>query len=334
MKFIIINKWMIKTLTQSSVFISVNDNVLSVVSRDDEIEITTTCVLNDPVDDGTITVDDGTITVDSKKLLTILKSFDKHSDVYFNLIGSKLSIICDGVQSVIDVLSSTDCINPTSTETIEPITIPLVLVSKIKHAMAVKDVRYYLNSVLLEIKNQQLIMVATDGCRLSLSKHNFIRSTDCRIIIPSRTINVLSKIKSDEMIMYYTTNSITFSTTNIIVRSKIIDGEYPEYERIIPTATKNYWTFNKKQLLSVLKRSKKPVLISSIGRVCSILDTTIECSWHGDQSKQISFNIYPQYLVDVLKTVDDDIVRIDIGAIDRLVIINGDLTHVIGASRY
>ncbi len=113
------------------------------------------------------------------------------------------------------------------------------LLEDTQFAMAHQDVRYYLNGLLLETKENKLRAVATDGHRLALKDVtvdlNLTEPT--QLILPRKGVMELSKIiqnTDDEMLVQLTENHVRFSVGSVTLTSKLIDGKFPDYQRVIP----------------------------------------------------------------------------------------------------
>ena len=115
--------------------------------------------------------------------------------------------------------------------------------------MAQQDIRYYLNGLLFEVSGNNLNIVGTDGHRLSFTsaelKQNFEKQ---EIILPRKTVIELIKLLDDseeDVQIEMSSNQVNFSFGNIKLISKIIDGKFPDYNRVIPIGHKNTFLTNR-----------------------------------------------------------------------------------------
>ena len=198
----------------------------------------------------------------------------------------------------------------------------LELFHKTSFAMANQDWRHYLNGCYFEKEENALNMVATDAHRLAIYKSNLESSGDFSGIIPRKTVVELMKIlpkQNDEIQFYINANNIVFMSKNFTFKSKLIDGNYPNYNQVVPQGEGTKITFNRKNMLDSLSRVSvltsekfKGVKLKSESGVLDVsahnpdqesaeekLDVT------GDNSAfDIAFNV--NYLREVLSTIEDE----------------------------
>ncbi len=134
------------------------------------------------------------------------------------------------------------------------------LLAQVQYAMAVQDIRYYLNGMLLVVRNNEICTVATDGHRLA-----FVRETleenlpNIEVILPRKTVLELSRQLSEnddplEIALTQTQAQFRFSGVELI--SKIIDGKFPDYQRVIPTGNDKCVVLNSQTFIQSLQRVK------------------------------------------------------------------------------
>ena len=133
------------------------------------------------------------------------------------------------------------------------------LLGQTQFSMAAQDVRYYLNGLLLLIEGNQLRAVATDGHRLAYAsmeiEGNFPRQ---ELMLPRKTVLELNRLLSDNdepLIIETAANQIRFQFGHINLVSKLIDGKFPDYERVIPATLRNSLQINRATLLSSMSRA-------------------------------------------------------------------------------
>jgi len=133
------------------------------------------------------------------------------------------------------------------------------LLNHVHYAMAQQDIRYYLNGLLLEIQENQLRAVATDGHRLALASMTLPQEMDKKeIILPRKTVIELIKLLSDEdddLSVEIGANQVRFSFQNISLVSKVVDGKFPDYNKVIPTQNPNRFIIDRLALLQPLQRA-------------------------------------------------------------------------------
>lgn len=132
------------------------------------------------------------------------------------------------------------------------------LIKETSFATAINEKRPILTGVNFKLENQVLYAVATDSYRLS-QKHTKLRTTieDFNIVIPSKSLDELSKILENfnlDVEVYISTNKVLFKFDNILFQTRLLEGNYPDTSRIIPTEFPVSITFNKEELLQAVER--------------------------------------------------------------------------------
>jgi DNA polymerase-3 subunit beta len=198
------------------------------------------------------------------------------------------------------------------------------LLDKTAFAMAQQDVRYYLNGLLLELNSTVLIAVATDGHRLA----KFVTPVDLplaearQVIVPNKTVMELKRQlgNSDEpMAIHLGEKSLRVVAGPMTMTSKLIDGRYPDYERVIPSTIGRTAIIEKEPLKRALSRTAilsnekyRGVRLSFSSGTLKLLahnpeqeeaEEEIEMDYEGE-SISIGFNV--AYLMDVLGAIDEE----------------------------
>jgi DNA polymerase-3 subunit beta len=208
------------------------------------------------------------------------------------------------------------------------------LISQAHFAMAQQDIRYYLNGMLLVIEGKQLIAVATDGHRLAYSQVELSEAPTGagqkqEIIIPRKTILECQHLleDSDELLeMSLTSNQVKFTFGDIELISKLVEGKFPDFQRVIPRGHKNSLVVGREVLQSALQRaailttdkfkgvrfslSPNRITIQSTNAEQEEAQEEIETEYSGD-SVEIGFNV--SYLLDVLSNLKNEKVQISLG---------------------
>jgi DNA polymerase-3 subunit beta len=203
------------------------------------------------------------------------------------------------------------------------------LLQQVSFAMAVHDIRYYLNGILFVAEGKQLSLVATDGHRLAYTSATLdVEVPKQEVILPRKTVLELLRLLSDKegMIdMQFANNQAKFAFEGKEFVTKLVEGKFPDYNRVIPKNHKNTVTLGRLSLLSTLQRTA--ILTSDKFKGVRInLDTgmlrvaasnaeqeeavdELEIDYAGD-SIEIGFNV--TYLIDVLTNMSQDMVRMDL----------------------
>jgi DNA polymerase-3 subunit beta len=203
------------------------------------------------------------------------------------------------------------------------------LLGLVQYAMAQQDIRYYLNGVLLLIEDDLIRLIATDGHRLAYVSSKLESSYDkYEVILSRKTVNELSKLlaDTDELVnLELAEKQVRFSFQNIVLTSKIIDGKFPDYERVIPKYT-NHLILDRVTILQALQRAailsnekfrgvrfvltEKTLKIISSNSEQEEAQEEIENEYHGP-ALDIGFNV--NYLLDGLNSTQSKLVTFSFG---------------------
>jgi DNA polymerase-3 subunit beta len=219
----------------SNVLLVLEGTTLSLTATDLEVELIAKVELAEAHEDGEITVP-------ARKFLDICKSLPSQN-IEFVLNNQKVSIKCGANKFTLVTLPASEF--PAVDETVGTHELNLQqsmlkgMMDQTAFAMAQQDVRYYLNGMLFEITDKKLKAVATDGHRLALCdlETDFSPTTKTEAIIPRKGIQELMRLLgNDENNVKVTlgTNHLRVVTNVFTFTSKLIDGKFPEYDRVLP----------------------------------------------------------------------------------------------------
>jgi DNA polymerase-3 subunit beta len=198
------------------------------------------------------------------------------------------------------------------------------LLQRTQFAMAQQDVRYYLNGLLLELRPNRLRAVATDGHRLALAESN--RDTgitkDAQIILPRKTVLELQRLLDNTqqpVVLKITANQIQVELEDLRLTSKLIEGRFPDYERVIPDDSDKIVKGDRQKLRAALSRAAilsnekfrgvRLQLSSGMLRIQTQnpeqeeAEEEVEVDYDG-AALEIGFNV--GYLLDALDALDSD----------------------------
>ncbi|MEO6422286.1 MAG: DNA polymerase III subunit beta [Candidatus Nitrotoga sp.] len=206
---------------------------------------------------------DTSITVAAKKLQEILKVLPEESKVSLDINDNRLLVKVNKSKFTLQTLPAKDF--PKVLEQLDQaIKIQIEqgklkkLLGMVQYAIAQQDIRYYLKGVLLVIDGNYLKLIATDGHRLAYVitklEQEYPKS---EIILPRKTVNELIKLLAEteeEITFELAENQVRMNFSDIILISKVIDGKFPDYERVIPSYS-NQITLNRIEILQALQRA-------------------------------------------------------------------------------
>jgi DNA polymerase-3 subunit beta len=208
------------------------------------------------------------------------------------------------------------------------------LISQVHFSMAQQDIRYYLNGMLLVIEGKDVVAVATDGHRLAFSQVELAEAPSGtgekqEIIIPRKTILELQHLleDSDEALeISLTANQAKFTFGDIELISKLVEGKFPDFQRVIPKGHKNSLVVGRDELQASLQRaailttdkfkgvrfslSPNRITIQSTNAEQEEAQEEIETEYSGD-AVEIGFNV--SYLLDVLSNLKSEKIQISLG---------------------
>ncbi len=308
----------------SNVLMEKNGADMTLLATDIEMQITT----------HTLTVGDEKIamTVGARKLQDILRSLPESVEVSLTMDEKRLQLKAGKSRFNLQTLPAEDF--PRMAITDDRPTRFSVTQKKLKHllalvqyAMAQQDIRYYLNGLLLVTKGDELRVVTTDGHRLAYAAGTLSETpAPIEVILPRKTILELSRqlTDTDELVeVILTPSQARFKFNNIEFISKLIDGKFPDYERVIPQHHGKIIKLSRDQLLHSLQRVailtnekfRGVRLVLGAGSLKIISSNAeqeeaqeeIEIDYTGD-TLDVGFNV--TYLLDVLNNVTQETVEL------------------------
>ena len=200
------------------------------------------------------------------------------------------------------------------------------MISLTSFAMSHDETRYILNGILFSFKEKALKLVATDGRRLAIIQKDIpeMGSLKKDVIIPMKTIQELNRNLGEEgdVIFHFKENQVLVNLGQIHITSRLIEGEYPNYEQVIPKKTKEELSLNTQDFLQATRRASiltsqdsQSVKINIIKDRMIITKSTpdlgeareeLEVDYKGGEFV-IGFN--PNFLIDALKNIEDEQVK-------------------------
>lgn len=332
----------------SNILIEKTGTTLRFVATDLEIQITTQ--INEIGQSGP----DEAITVAAKKLQEILRVVPDGSKVTLDIQDSRLQVKVNKSKFSLQTLPAQDF--PKVTEKLEQAEKIQLTQGKLKklfgmvqYAMAQQDIRYYLNGVLLVVVENELKLIATDGHRLAFISTKLDREYVKReVILPRKTVNELVKLLADteEIITFeLAENQVKVVFSDIILTTKVIDGKFPDYERVVPNYS-NHLTLDRLAILQALQRAailsnekfrgvrfvltEKNLRIISSNSEQEEAQEDMETDYHG-VALDIGFNV--NYLMDGLNNASAQTVTFSFGDPNSSILItvpgNDDFKYVV-----
>jgi DNA polymerase-3 subunit beta len=311
----------------ANVLIEQKDGRLFVTATDLEMQITAHTEL--------ASKDPQAVTVAARKLQDLLRALPDDTVLNVDASGSKMTVRAGRSRFNLQTLPAADYprigIGPDQLQTL---TLPQRdlrrLLRSVEFAMAQQDIRYYLNGMLLVVDQATLQAVATDGHRLSWASLAVDGSYQRQeVILPRKTVLELGKLLGDvddAVTIDILATQVRFRFGNVELVSKVVDGKFPDYNRVIPTGHTKTIELTRVELLAALQRAAilsnekfrgvRVVLApGNLKIVCTNseqeeAEEELEVAYQGELL-DIGFNI--TYLLDVLQNLDTDKVQLAFG---------------------
>ena len=311
----------------ANVLIRKTGSTLQFTTSDLEIQIRTEADLSG--DAGQFTT-----TVGARKLIDILRSMPSDQTVSLETNQNKLVLKGGKSRFTLQTLPAEDFPLVQESANFGPVfSVPQKtlkgLLQQVSFAMAVHDIRYYLNGILFVAEGKQLSLVATDGHRLAYASATLdVEVPRQEVILPRKTVLEMQRLLSDKegaIDMQFANNQAKFSFEGMEFVTKLVEGKFPDYNRVIPKNHKNSIVLGRAPLLACLQRTAiltsekfKGVRLNLDPGVLRVASSNaeqeeaideLEIDYGGDPI-EIGFNV--TYLIDVLTNMDQDMVQVDL----------------------
>ena len=309
----------------ANVLLRKHGEMIQLITSDLEIQIRTTAQLGG--DDG-----DFSTTVGARKLIDILRTMP--ADQIVSLESSQNRLILKGGKSkfTLQTLPAEDFPLVQEAASFGPsFSVPQKvlkqLLSQVSFAMAVHDIRYYLNGILFVAEGKKLSLVATDGHRLAFTSATLdVEVPKQEVILPRKTVLELQRLLSDAegaIEMQFANNQAKFGFGGMEFVTKLVEGKFPDYNRVIPKDHRNQVTLGRAPLLAALQRTAiltsekfKGVRLNfdanTLRVACNNAEQEeavdeLDIDYAGD-AIEIGFNV--TYLMDALGNMNQDMVSV------------------------
>ena len=277
-------------------------------------------------------------TVGARKLIDILRSMPADQVVTLTANQSKLTLQGGKSRFTLQTLPADDFPLVQEAADFGPaFSVPQKalkgLINQVHFAMAVHDIRYYLNGILFVAEGKSLTLVATDGHRLALAQATLdVEIPKQEVILPRKTVLELQRLLKDEkdgdeglIEMRFAGNQAKFSFSGMEFVTKLVEGKFPDYNRVIPKNHKNAVTLGRAPFLASLQRAAiltsekfKGVRVNIEPGTLRIASSNaeqeeakeeLEIDYGGD-SIEIGFNV--TYLIDALSNMSVEMIKLEL----------------------
>jgi DNA polymerase III subunit beta len=308
-----------------------NGSQVELTTSDLEIQVRTTAELDG--DGGSFAT-----TVGARKLIDILRSMPADQTVTLTANQSKLTLQGGKSRFTLQTLPADDFPLVQEAADFGPMfSVPQktlkALINQVHFAMAVHDIRYYLNGILFVAEGKNLTLVATDGHRLALAQATLdVEIPKQEVILPRKTVLELQRLLKDEkdgdegaIEMRFAGNQAKFVFSGMEFVTKLVEGKFPDYNRVIPKNHKNTVTLGRAPLLASLQRAAiltsekfKGVRVNIEPGLLRIASSNaeqeeakeeLEIDYNGD-AIEIGFNV--TYLIDALTNMSQEMIKVEL----------------------
>ena len=309
----------------SNVLLVAKEGELAVTATDLEVELVAQVAVD--VQAG------GEITVSGRKLLDICRALPEGAEVAVSVSGEKLHVRSGRSKFALATLPAAEFPSVEDIKASQTITVGQDvlgrLIEKTHFSMAQQDVRYYLNGMLLETGGQHIRSVATDGHRLALCQAELegAKLDEQQVIVPRKGVLELQRLLTGEgsVDVVLGANHVRIQLDGIRFTSKLIDGRFPEYDRVIPKDSSNELRADRGVLRGGLQRTAilsnekyrgirliirdNAVVLQAHNPEQEEAEEELEVAYSGDDI-EIGFNV--NYLLDAIGAVDSDDVALSV----------------------
>ncbi len=241
----------------SNVYLTINDdNILSLKTTDSEVELVAKTILDK--------AQPGEVTIPARKLLDICRTLPEGAEVEISLKNDKVLIKSGKSRFTLSTLPTSEFPGTKNVDNTLQFTVSQkqlkYIIGRTQFAMAQQDVRYYLNGLMLEVSARVLRAVATDGHRLALcdtevsAEVNEVQS----VIVPRKGVMELHRLladSDDSATVSISNNHIKVEMNDITFVSKLVDGRFPDYARVLPQKVDKIVFADRDQLKQALTRA-------------------------------------------------------------------------------
>ena len=307
----------------SNLLFRVADGHLEITGTDLEVELIAKVVVN--------VEEPGEITASARKMVDICRGLPEEADISFVLADNRLEVRSGRFRSTLSTLPAADF--PNSDQASADMTVGLSssqfkrLLDMTSFAMAQQDVRYFLNGMLIELGDGHIRSVATDGHRLALSDLDQADLSDSvkQVIVPRKGVIELQRLLQEvegNVNLSLGTAHLCAASDSFTLTTKLIDGKFPDYERVIPKNGERTVLADRQELHQALARTglfsnekfrgirvkleSGQLQLSANNPEQEEAEETISVEYSGDDL-EVGFNV--SYLQDVLSVLESEKVR-------------------------
>ena len=330
----------------ANVLLETSENELTLTATDLDVGIQCRFPLAPPVERGAVALP-------ARKLTTIVRELPEEAVVLEAKKNHTATLQCGACNFRIPGLPAEDfpALPPPQHE--ERSAIPQAalkaLITKTAHAMSMEETRFVLNGALFTTQKNDLIVVATDGRRLAVARSPLSEAPKqpLHAVVPAKTVRELGRLLEDEdedvLIAPLKDNQLTFRFGPVTVITRLIEGQFPQYEKVIPPPSKTTISANRQLLMSAIRRASLMTTAASqavvfelgasrlvVSKESADLGSAredLEVTYTGEPVT-VAFN--PEFWLDALRVLEGEDVVVEVPGPDKPAVIRQpDFTYLV-----
>ena len=313
----------------ANLLVVARDGMLSITGTDLEVELVASAA-------GVTIADEGATTIPARKLADIWRSLPEGAEVMVQVEGDRATVRSGRSRFTLSTLPARDFPKveggPGDVEVRMPPSDLKRLLDQVSFCMAQQDVRYFLNGMLLEVTRDHIRTVATDGHRLAMcTAPTGVPGVDRRVqaIVPRKGVLELGRLldgDDESVLVHVGTNHLRVSAGPYTLTSKLVDGKFPEYEKVVPRRSERCMSGDRESLRQAFNRAsilsnekyrgirlildQEQVTIQANNPEQEEAEEEVSVDYEGAEL-EIGFNV--SYLLDVLNAMHSSQVELELG---------------------
>ena len=330
----------------SNILLEIKEMELTLTATDLDVGIQCRFPLTPPVERGAVTLP-------ARKLTTVVRELPDDAVTLEAKKNHTATVNCRTSSFRIPGLPAEDFPALPAPQETETLALPQEglkrLIAQTAHAMSSEETRFILNGALLTTQKNELVIVATDGRRLAAAHTLLSRppKQPLQVVIPSKTVHELGRLLEDDpddvIIAPLKDNQLTFRFGPVTVITRLIEGQFPQYEKVIPAPSKHGFSCDRQALISAVRRASLMTTATSQAVLFELAPTRLVVSKESaelgsareelavaytGEPMTIAFN--PEFWLDVLKTMDVSELSVEIAGPDRPAVIRQpEFTYIV-----
>ncbi|CAA6820426.1 MAG: DNA polymerase III beta subunit (EC [uncultured Sulfurovum sp.] len=296
----------------SHIYLEALNQTITIKATDGEIGLSITS-------NNIIIEEEGSFTANGKKFLDIIRIL-KNEEIILETIENNLNIKQNKSKFKLPTFNPNNYpsfpqVNNKPQIALDSINL-IKNLKKISSAIDNNNPKYELNGALLDIKSNETKLVGTDTRRLSIATLNTQNEKEFSLIIPKKAILEIQKLFIDQINIYYDETNLIIQNENYYFFSRLINGNYPDYARIIPSQSKINITLPKKEMLESIKMittisqeikvvfNSESIIFKSL--TADSIEAKTELQLHTGLSESFELNVNSRYLLDFITQVEQN----------------------------